>query len=79
MYYLNKDVDSKVNFLIFYAEFDLNTRKEETELLIHLMKRYGYKEENLNVEYVKGNNHCQYTPTQYFNDTVLDFIKRIRN
>ncbi|MGI6782550.1 MAG: alpha/beta hydrolase [Acholeplasmataceae bacterium] len=75
MYYLTQNVDSKVKFLVFYAEFDLNTRKEETELLKHLMINYGYPKENLNFQYVKDNNHCQYTNTDFFNETVLKFIK----
>lgn len=77
IYYLNKDVNSKVKFLVFYAEFDLLVRKEETELLKHLMLNYGYKEENLNFHLVKNNKHCQYTHTEYFNKTVLDFIKKL--
>ncbi len=77
LYYLNKDVLSNVKFLVFYAEFDLLVRKEETELLKHLMLNYGYKEENLNFHLVKNNKHCQYTHTDYFNKTVLDFIKKL--
>ncbi|MGI6360312.1 MAG: alpha/beta hydrolase [Acholeplasmatales bacterium] len=77
LYYLNKDVNSNVKFLVFYAEFDLLVRKEETELLKHLMLNYGYKEENLNFHLVKNNKHCEYTNTEFFNKTVLDFIKKL--
>ena len=42
------------------------------------MINYGYKKENLNFHYMVNNRHCEYTPTDFFNETVLEFIKKLR-
>jgi len=74
LYYINKKVNSDVKFLVFYAEFDLNTRKEETELLHKVMLNFGYNPKNLDFNLMPGMKHCQYTHTKIFIDKVINFI-----
>ena len=74
LYYINKEVNSDVKFLVFYAEFDLNTRKEETELLHKVMLNFGYNPKNLDFNLMPGMKHCQYTHTKIFIDKVINFI-----
>lgn len=61
--------------IVFAADNDMPGRLEQTHLMLHTLKHFGYPEENIKFEFMEGFTHCKYTGQQIFADKVLAFLK----
>lgn len=66
---------------IFVAEFDMENRYEQTQLLMSTMKHFGHDMSRADYRYMEGYKHCRYTnditdDKCAFADMVAEFIKK---
>ncbi len=59
-----------------WAEFDMTARPEQTELMLCLLRYYGYPEHKLSTTFMKGYRHCAYiSETALFSEMIAAFIQ----
>ena len=67
---------------IFVSDNDIPGRYEQTLLLVHTLKHFGCKDDDVEFYYMKGYSHCQYLVemqpdgTNLFSDKAYEFIKK---
>ncbi|MGM9625000.1 MAG: alpha/beta hydrolase [Eubacteriales bacterium] len=61
-----------------WAEHDMTARPEQNELMVCLLRHYGYPAEKLSTTWMAGNRHCEYVGNApVFAKMIADFMKQI--
>lgn len=65
--------------LVFTAEFDMENRVEQNQLLIRAMKNFGYPEELIEYHHMLGYKHCGYinagpSGSNFYGEKCIAFI-----
>ncbi len=59
-----------------WSEFDMTARPEQSELLLCLLRYYGYPSEKLSTTFMKGYRHCAYTlEPERFAEMIAEFLQ----
>ena len=61
---------------LWLVEFDMENRLEQNQLLMGTLRHFGFPDEKLDYEFVKGYQHSQNCSESFFAAKIRDFILR---
>ena len=76
IYFLNENTarTPAPRLLVMLAENDMAGRKEQTDMLMHTFRHFGYPEDRLQLITMNGFRHCKYDWNPDFVRTLADFM-----